>query len=397
MAIVSYVLGDCPSCGRKDSFGNVDVFDGKLVYQGCKVCRYNKSIPLPKLQKKILYLDQFFFSHAFRGKEQRFMDAADRISRASSLQLLVAPYSSIHEDETHQWSGRDELFKFIKATSRDNQFALASEVDRHQLLKAFKAWLAKGPTEYEWDESDALHNNVHGWDGYMRISVGRYIGDIELIRDLKNKSIEELVSLFNGWRTHTTTFAEDVQAEHEAAAKAYLGCYCEYAARIASGDANAFLDAPAMSNVVESMLFVLPEVVPIEERLRLCAQFLMESQHFKETPHQKLSARIFATLKAMVKDGAYINKERTLQRLSGFFLDVSHISTYAPYCDAFVMDQPMADLVSKPTVALERTYDTRVFSLNNWDQFLAWLDSLVSGMSDEHKAALAVIYPCRGY
>ena len=395
MAIVSYILGDCPGCGRKDSFGNVEVFGGKLVYQGCKACSYNKRIPLPKLQKTILYLDQFFFSHGFRGKEQRFLDAAERIARVSSLQLLVAPYSSIHEDETHQWTNRGELFKFIKATSRGHQFALASEVDRFQLLKAFKAWLANEPAEYQREESDALRDKVHGWDGYMRISVGRYIGDIELIRDLKNQSIEGLVGRFDGWRKLTTTFAEDLQAEYEVAGKGYIDSYLEYAARVASGDHNAFFNAPVMSNVVESMLSVVPADVPFKERLRLCAQFLMQSQHFKETPHHKLSAGMFATAKAMVKGGAYTNKERALQRLSGFFFDVSHISTYAPYCDAFVMDQPMADLVAKPTVALERRYGTKVFSLNNWDEFLAWLDKLEASMGDDHKAALATAYPPR--
>jgi hypothetical protein len=58
---VSYVLGDCPGCGRKDSFGNVEVFGGKLAYQGCKRCNYHVQIPLPKLKKKIVYLDPVFF------------------------------------------------------------------------------------------------------------------------------------------------------------------------------------------------------------------------------------------------------------------------------------------------------------------------------------------------
>ena len=140
MAIVSYVLGDCPGCGQLNSFGNVEIFDGKRVYQGCKVCRYNKHITLPKLQKKILYLDQFFFSHAFRGGDQRFTDAADRIARLSSLQLLAVPYSSIHEEETHQWSGHEELFKFIKATSRGHKFSLASEVDPGVVLRCWCRW-----------------------------------------------------------------------------------------------------------------------------------------------------------------------------------------------------------------------------------------------------------------
>jgi hypothetical protein len=79
--------------------------------------------------------------------------------------------------------------------------------------------------------------------------------------------------------------------------------------------------------------------------------------------------------------------------LNGFFYDVKHISTYAPYVDAFVMDQPMADLVSRPTVDLQGRFGTAVFSLHNWDAFLAWLDKLEADMSAEHSEGLRVAYP----
>jgi hypothetical protein len=102
---------------------------------------------------------------------------------------------------------------------------------------------------------------------------------------------------------------------------------------------------------------------------------------------------MLATLKLLVKDGAYANRERALQRLSGVFYDVKHIATYAPYVDAFVMDQPMADLVSRPTVRLEERYGTKIFSLSNWGDFLAWLDRLEAEMSEEHLAGLRVAYP----
>jgi hypothetical protein len=52
-------------------------------------------------------------------------------------------------------------------------------------------------------------------------------------------------------------------------------------------------------------------------------------------------------------------------------------------------------MLTTPTVALERTYGTKVFSRNNRDEFLAWLDSLEAGMSDEHKATLATVCPAR--
>jgi len=66
---------------------------------------------------------------------------------------------------------------------------------------------------------------------------------------------------------------------------------------------------------------------------------------------------------------------------------------YAPYCEAFVMDTPMAELVRQPTVALEQRYGVKVFSLRNWDALFTWLDQLEAGITDEQRAALAAVYP----
>lgn len=394
MAIVSYVLGDCPGCGRKDSFGNVEVFGGKLVYQGCKACDYHVEILLPKLKKKIVYLDQFFFSHAFRGQDQRFLDAAAHIEHASSLQLLVAPYSSIHEDETHLWSGRDELFPFMKAVSHGHKFQFAQEVHRSQLLRAFKAWRANMSPSYQLEEREALQKDVHGWDSYLRVEVGRYMGDVDLIRSLKNKSAEGLVGLFDGWRQLQTTFEEDLRSEYEVAATGYIDFYLHYMARMASGDHSAMLNAPVITKVVESMVHqLLRQGIPADHCLRMCAQFLMQSEHFKQTPHQLLSAQMHTTTKAMVKGGKFTNKELALKKFKGYFYDVEHISTYAPYCDAFVMDQSMADLVRQPTVDMEARYGTKVFSLNNWPALFDWLNSLEQGITPEHRTGLAAAYP----
>lgn len=100
--LVTRILGDCPGCRGKNCFGNVSV-RGNHVLRGCKICKYSTNVWLPEVRKNVIYLDQFFFSGAFRAGEKRFLDAAQRIKHLSSLQLLVAPFSSIHEDETHQW------------------------------------------------------------------------------------------------------------------------------------------------------------------------------------------------------------------------------------------------------------------------------------------------------
>lgn len=391
MALVSYVIGDCPGCKAKDSFGNVDVYK-TYVFRGCKRCRYRENVPLPELRKKVIYLDQFFFSHAFRGGDPRFVAAADRLTRLASLQLVVAPFSSIHEDETHQWEKRDELLKFIKRTARGHEFEPSYDVEQAQILESFQAWLKGEVSSYCIDPADAVDDEVYAWDSYMRIDVGRYMGDVELIRDLKRQSSEGLVNLFEGWRTLTTSFEDDLEAEHRAASKAYIDCYLEFALRVAGGDFMAMLDAPIMSQVVQMMLTCVRTDEPFEQKLRKCSEYLLSAQ-FRQLPYQWLNAHMLATLKHLVKNGFYSNREQALRKLNGFFYDVKHIATYAPYVDVFVMDQPMADLVSRPTVLLEARYGTKVFSLKNWDEFLDWLALQESEMSAEHREGLRLAYP----
>lgn len=392
MALVTVITGDCPGCGAEKSFGIIDVHRTE-VSRGCGSCRYLDSVGLPAIKKKVIYLDQFFFSHTFRGKEPRFMEAAAKIKRMAALQLLVAPYSSVHEDETHQWKDRyDDLFDFIKASSRGHEFEPAYEVERIQVINGFNAWLKGKLPGYEPSRDEAVPAEADHWDSYFRIEVGGYTGEVDLIRQLKGQAVEGLVDLFPGWRESRLTFEENLRAEHDAACKMYLDFYIQFAARIASGDFMAFVNSPIASMVVQGMMHCLPDTTPMDERLRKCATFL-KSEHFAQLPYQWVSAHIYATLKKMVKDGAYTNREKALERLAGFYEDVKHIATYAPYCDAIVIDQPMAALVSKPTIALEETFGVRVFSLNNWGDLLAWLDGLETNMDPFHKWGLEQAYP----
>jgi hypothetical protein len=144
--LVTRVLGDCPGCGGKNRFGNVLVGSSRVI-RGCMSCNCRTVVWVPEIQKKIVYLDQFFLRGAFRGGETRFVNAAHRIRRLSELQLLVAPFSSIHEDETHQWreyggKNKEDLMEFIKATSRGHEFKPAYDVEETQIIRAFEGFLA---------------------------------------------------------------------------------------------------------------------------------------------------------------------------------------------------------------------------------------------------------------
>src|SRR6185437_14641053 len=92
----------CPQCNAVGKFGILFVSNNHVV-RGCSACNFTGSIKLPTLKKTIIYLDQFFLSAAFRSNQSKFVDARERIVDLATRQLIVCPWSDIHEAETHQW------------------------------------------------------------------------------------------------------------------------------------------------------------------------------------------------------------------------------------------------------------------------------------------------------
>jgi hypothetical protein len=281
---------------------------------------------------------------------------------------------------------------FIKATSRGHEFVPAYDVEYAQIARAFEQFLADESPHCLLEPKDAVKTEVHTWDDYFRVDVDRYLGDIDLIRRLKKTAVEQLVDFFPRWRVSQTTFDEDIASETHAAGKSYLDAYIAKLRRLATGDFMAIIDSPINSTFVERLLQYLPHDFDMLAKLERISAFL-QSQHFAQVPYIWISGRMYACLKDLVKNGAYTKRDKALQRLSGLFHDVKHIATYAPYCDAFIMDQPMAELTTHPQLALHQRYDVKVFSLQNWDDLLAWLDEIERSVSVEHQAALRAVYP----
>lgn len=393
--LVTRVLGDCPACGSTNSFGNVSV--GDHVLRGCKHCEFQAFAWLPPVEKKIVYLDQFFFSGAMRGNDPRFADAVALVRRLCGLQLLVAPFSSVHEDESQQWRGHagmtsDQLMDFIKATARGAEFKKAYAVEHKQIYRSWEAFLKELP-QPPLDQGDGISGrNITEWDDYFRIDVTGYFRDVEKKRELKSQSTDALIAALSEWRNSSEGFDDAVALELRDAGKQYLDAYIRMISRYAAGDVSAVLDTPMNATVVEQMMHWLPDDEALSERLKRCQSFF-QSAYFSEVPHEWLWSHIFATFKAMVKRGAFSNSELARKRLNGFFGDLKHICTYAPYCDAIFVDKFMADLICRPTVNIEERYNVKVFSLSNFETFIAWLNALEANMSPEHREGVSDAYP----
>lgn len=246
--IVTHVTGDCPKCGAAQSFGNVLVL-GDVLLRGCAACETTERVELPRLRKAVVYLDQFVFSGAQRDPDGPFADILARIRRSSSLQRLVAPFSSLHELEAYQWREGRELMNFIRAVSRGHRFRSDHDVLVAQVLAGLARFTADGPAQAPLKEADAIPSEAHHWDGYFRIDLTRYLGDTENIRLLKSESVARLIHFFDEWQASRASFEEDVELEVAGMADALLGAYFQYLKRTVGGDLMAEVDSPVTSRI----------------------------------------------------------------------------------------------------------------------------------------------------
>lgn len=391
--LVTRIIGKCPGCGAEASYGNVNISQN-LLLRGCRRCRYSEQLPLPPLSKVVLYLDQFFFSHAFRANLPDFVDATQLISTLAHEQLIVCPYSRTHEVETHQWRHPQQqaLFEFIKNTSRGHEFEPHYSVKKEQILRGFRRFLESDEGSYPIERSDTLPDDLNEWEDYFRIEVRRLPDGVERIREAKERSVGELIDLFPKWRSDNTSFEEDQAAELTTAGDIYVRFYLEMMERSLRGDFSAFIDSPVDTMIVESMLHYDRESIDFRGRMGRIGKFFC-SRYFAEVPYEDISSGLFAVLKKRVKQGHYQNPGRAKKRLSGFFYDVEFIAAYAPYCDAMVVDSVMIDFVNDPDLQLSQRYGSRFFSRNNWAEFLDYLRAIGSKKTKELEWALRAVHP----
>jgi len=391
--LVTRIIGKCPGCGTEQSYGNVNISQDILL-RSCSRCNYSDELPLPPLSKVVLYLDQFFFSHAFRAVLPDFVAATQLISKLAHKQLIICPYSRTHEVETHQWRDpqRKKLFEFIKNVSRGHEFWPHYRIKKRQIICGFKRFLDSDTTYYPIEKSDALPDDINQWEDYFRIEVSRPPDNVERIRETKERAIEQLVDLFPGWRSDMTSFKEDQAIELADSRDAYVRLYSEMIERFAQGDFIASIDSPIDAQIVQSMLYFDEGSMEITDRMKRICEFF-RSHYFAEVPYEAISTGLLAVLKKRVKQGHYQNLEKTKQRLSGFFNDVEFIAAYAPYCDAMVLDNAMMDFVNDSDLRLSQRYGPRFFSRNNWAEFTEYLHAVESKKPKALEWALRAVHP----
>src|SRR5690606_23970324 len=99
----------CPKC-EEISFGVLlNLNDNKSYFKKCHECWHEEYIKIPKLNKKIIYLDQFVISNIYKslnktdltkGGLEYFKQLYKKINCLIEVNAVACPNSNVHFDES---------------------------------------------------------------------------------------------------------------------------------------------------------------------------------------------------------------------------------------------------------------------------------------------------------
>ena len=220
---------ECPNC-REIQFGILSIRCTSYSRR-CRNCLHPKppnpgfDVQLPKLSKKLLYLDQFAISELakIRSRPPRqsekgsIWDAiAARLDRLLRLQLIACPDSSIHEEESQASGFFQPLQETFKRLSAGVSFRHALHVKMQQLRDHAILFAAgRGTERPAIRRDDVLAGDLDCWqERFLVVSSSQWdpswIAELQRIR---GRVIPETEKLFVRWKSERDRSFDDFYVE----------------------------------------------------------------------------------------------------------------------------------------------------------------------------------------
>lgn len=406
----------CPSCERTNSFGVFVSIAGSNGYsRECIKCGHSQGYPLPKIKKKVIYLDQFVISNLIklldkdhpsheRIKAEPFWEKLYiKLEKASRSQAIICPDSFYHRDESLTGNIDFKLMKRLYEHFSSGKTLYPSLiVEKFQIAKHFESWLEGNKHEFVFDPQDiSFERDLHTWDVGLHVSVGgnAYPGQIEELQRVNASTKSNLEQIWKRWAQEKHIKFEDrVKEETLGLGKGLAQAAQQFnvrrnaaMARIAAGEdydmeLNDFM--PPMSNeIVESVIrFCRYEKGMSQEEIpETIARYFTDVDALLEVPVIRISSVMFAGWAHL----AAMGKKKTPKSSA----DVQFISSYLPYCDALFVDIESGTILREfpkdtPEYLRLKEFSPRVFTLNEKDRFLDYLDEIVASIPEEQAAIL---------
>lgn len=405
----------CPSCG-KDKFG-VHIIDGSRVMRRCRDCWHKQYYHLPKLRKKIIYLDQFVVSNlmklenpAVKGHitvvaDPFWRDLHDLLFQLRHLQMICCPDSGSHVQESRTSPFNSQLKKTYEQLSGGTTFTSFESIECQQIGELALAWSEGREPAFDFEPHGVLSKDPNEWnERYYAVGGDNPFISEERLRQARARVHAYIARLFRDvWAQEKRGFEYWYDFERfgyqgnlsNAVIKSRKD-RLETVRSYYSGSTEASLEhlERVLPSFAESLLTSLQQIMRFprsggmrtrEEINRLEKEFGIANR-IADAPFVKLQSLMFAAIAMRAAQG---QKEPPNE---GTTTDIDTVAHLLPYCDAMFMDNGCRSLLLDVPLALRPPETARVFSPNAKEQFLDYLRSIREGISTEHVEAIREVY-----
>jgi hypothetical protein len=392
---------DCWKCKEKGTFGILSI-GGDSVTKRCMKCRYSHAELLPKLDKKVIYLDQFAFSelHKLRAGTRRedkwtpFWSEVDRLlHQAVLLQQVVLPHSDIHHRETIVSPFARALRETQDSIGGDIDFVSTYEIQLIQIEDYVRAYFEGNEPNVEFNVDNVLQGERNHWLPDIRIVVGMdWSSFAPETREGRESTHSEISKMIEGWKKSEIGFDEVVERE----LGAYLSSRRQALLYAFSRLEEAIKNEDYISIFNYSHSFVFRELDIVHNYANKAGvrddDFAAVTNGFlgwpknRDQPFGRLLAYLFAALAAQFKGG------RTRLPSPGLLNDLTAISAYAPYVDAMFVDNECAELLRHGRCRKDLEYKAAIFSLNDANAYIAFLQGIIERTPNDVRQHAVELY-----
>lgn len=396
----------CPNCGKTE-YGVLGIHRDECSRR-CRECFYRGTVTLPKLKKKVIYIDQFAFSnimklldsdakgHARAVAEPFWKELFETLSVVCHIQLVVCPDSREHQHE----SLTSPFYKALKRTyehfSGGESFEDTETIQSQQVGTIASAWLKNEPPKFDFDPESVTSGRLHDWDDRIYITVdGVLPGLVEELREVRSRTHDGLKKVFETWQRENKSFKDVYVAEKAGYREALIRGQSEEATkqqrmalRILRGDMPS-LDEILPSRIATELFglrYLFGAHVGIERAQQKLDEFL-NAKAMDDAPFNTIAAAMYASLAMKAAAG-----QREVPN-QGTRTDINIVSTLLPFCDAMFMDNGCRALLQDIPQEFALPFPCRVFSPNTGDEFLRYLGEIRDSATNEH---LVLVEQCYG-
>jgi hypothetical protein len=377
----------CAVCGQQ-SYGTLSI-TGNRRHRECRECRASGYEELPRLRKRVIYIDQFALSnmmkaidatakgHARTAADPFWLRLFESLERLCKLQLAICPASEAHTRE----SLMVDFYAAIKRMSDQLSHGIAFHeeyIRELQIHTAARAWAKGEQARYDFDAANVVDGDLHGWHERIIIGVsGGYPESlVESIRAERDRIGAEIESLYNRGYVNAPNigYRAWLQRENERAPEAMLlahEAWLNRAKEIYSGERPFDLDELMPPPAVQR-LTVIARVMgehfggSRQHALSKVGEFLRSSA-FAEIPYIAIAHRLWAVIAMKASAGQKKAPNR------GTVNDIAVVSTLLPYCDAMLLDHPCLAMIEDIPRDFALPYPTRLFSTRRADELFDYL------------------------